>query len=83
MTGLSRIDPGVPGLSAVLDGGFIAQRAYMLRGGAGTGKTVLGLQFLAAGEGSSLFVGFEEPSDNVRQNAAASVSTPTRCPFSI
>lgn len=70
MTGLSRLDPGVPGLSGVLDGGFIPQRAYMLRGGAGTGKTVFGLQFLTAGEGSSLFVGFEEPTENIRQNAA-------------
>ncbi|SHG46651.1 ATPase domain-containing protein [Halobaculum gomorrense] len=70
MTDLRRLDPGVPGLSSVLDGGFVPERAYMLRGGAGTGKTVLGLQFLAAGEGSSLFVGFEEPTENIRENAA-------------
>ncbi len=42
----------------------------MLRGGAGTGKTVLGLQFLAACEGSTLFIGFEEPTENIRRNAS-------------
>ncbi|UIP00582.1 AAA family ATPase [Halobaculum sp. CBA1158] len=64
-----RVDPGVPGLDTVLHGGFVPERAYMLSGAPGTGKTVLGLQFLTAGEGSTLFVGFEEPAENVRANA--------------
>lgn len=67
----TRIDPGVPGLERVLDGGFISERAYMVRGSAGTGKTVFGLQFLAASDGPALFVGFEEPAANIRANAAS------------
>jgi len=40
---------GVPGLDAVLDGGFPAGRAVLLCGRAGTGKTTFGLQFVREG----------------------------------
>jgi circadian clock protein KaiC len=44
-----RVSTGVRGLDALLAGGFPARRTVLVRGGAGTGKTTLGLQFLMAG----------------------------------
>ena len=40
-------DLGVTGLDEVLGGGLIPQRAYLVRGGPGTGKTTLGIPSLA------------------------------------
>ena len=40
---------GIAGLDELLDGGLIPGRAYVVRVGPGTGKTTLGLHFLAAG----------------------------------
>lgn len=69
---LERASSGVPGLDQVLDGGLIARRGYLLRGGPGLGKTTLGLSFLlAADEGErSLFIGFQEPEAELTANAA-------------
>lgn len=44
-----RILTGVSGLNEVLNGGYVAGRAYLVRGGPGTGKTTLGIHFLASG----------------------------------
>lgn len=50
MNGASeRISTGVAGLDAILGGGLPGPRVYLLRGGSGTGKTTLGLQFLLEG----------------------------------
>ena len=43
------LSTGVPGLDAVLAGGLLAERLYLLEGEPGTGKTTLALQFLAEG----------------------------------
>ncbi|MFC7078702.1 ATPase domain-containing protein [Haloarcula halophila] len=64
-----RVPSGTPGLDAVLHGGFLRGQTTIVNGGPGTGKTVLALQFLAAGE-SGLYVGFEERADDLRRNAA-------------
>lgn len=66
-----RVSTGSAGLDDVLHGGLLARRRYLLRGGTGLGKTTLGLSFLtAAGEGeTSLFIGFQEPEDELRANA--------------
>lgn len=69
-----RISSGVAGLDQILDGGLIENRAYLVRGGPGLGKTTLGLHFLTAQgmeEGPALFVGFQEPSEQIETNAAA------------
>jgi len=68
-----RLSTGVPGLDEVLQGGLIAQRSYLVRGGPGTGKTTLGLHFLAAGADqgeSALFITLTESEAVVRRNAA-------------
>ena len=46
---LARISTGITGLDALLDGGFIKGRSYLLTGDSGTGKTIACLQFLASG----------------------------------
>ncbi|MCJ2128378.1 ATPase domain-containing protein [Methylobacterium sp. E-045] len=43
------ISTGVPGLDAILSGGYAAQRAHLVEGRPGSGKTTLGLQFLLDG----------------------------------
>jgi len=66
-----RIASGTPGLDTVLRGGLIAGQTTVVGGGPGTGKTVLALQFLAAGDGDGLYVGFEERERDLRANAAS------------
>lgn len=44
-----KVSTGIKGLNEILNGGFKSRRFYLLRGGAGTGKTTLGLHFLAEG----------------------------------
>ncbi|WP_277553807.1 hypothetical protein [Halobaculum limi] len=56
----TRIDPGVPGLDTLLDGEDIPERASIIRGVTGRGKTIFWLPFLAASDGPALFVGFAE-----------------------
>ena len=56
---------GVPQLDAMLGGGLVADTATMLLGTPGSGKTLLGLQYLAAGvqqgEAGALMSFFEPP----------------------
>ena len=76
MTGSSftRVSSGLSGLDEVLDGGFIRGRSYMVSGESGTGKTILGYNFLEEGvrrDESTLFVAFEETEADVRANATS------------
>ncbi|WP_046861824.1 ATPase domain-containing protein [Microvirga massiliensis] len=43
------VTTGVPGLDVILAGGFSANRAHLIEGRPGSGKTTLGLQFLLDG----------------------------------
>ncbi|MCU0541298.1 MAG: AAA family ATPase [Oscillatoriaceae cyanobacterium Prado104] len=45
----NRLSTGIAGLDEVLNGGCLPERTYLVRGGPGTGKTTLGMQFLNAG----------------------------------
>jgi len=67
-----RISTGIPGLDELLHGGLVARRRYLVRGGPGRGKTTLGLSFLSAtpADKTALFIGFQEPEDELRANAA-------------
>ncbi|GIV18393.1 MAG: serine/threonine protein kinase [Armatimonadota bacterium] len=69
----SRVSTGIAGLDEVLGGGLIPQRAYLLRGAPGTGKTLVGLHFLVDGarRENPLFIALDEPEHKVRQNAAS------------
>jgi len=58
-----RIKTGIGTLDRMLGGGFYNGAACMVKGAPGTGKTTLGLQFLAAGienGEAGLYVTFEE-----------------------
>lgn len=68
-----RVSTGIAGLDEVLEGGLIAQPAYLLRGAPGAAKTLIGLHFLVAWarHEKPLFIALDEPQDKVRQNAAS------------
>jgi len=69
-----RLSTGIAGLDEILNGGLIPNRSYLVRGGPGSGKTTLGLHFLAAGAEHGekpLFIMLEEPEAHIRSNAEA------------
>ena len=71
MTDSMRVSTGVPGLDRILRGGLLPGRGYLVRGGPGTGKTTLGLHFLAAGAEtgeSALFVTLGEPGSQIEES---------------
>ncbi|HET7376737.1 MAG TPA: ATPase domain-containing protein [Anaerolineae bacterium] len=58
-----RVATGITGLDSMLGGGFIPGSANLVRGAPGTGKTLLGLQFLVQGtlqKEPGLLISFEE-----------------------
>ncbi len=69
---IPKVPTQVPGLDEVLEGGLPRGRTTLVSGGPGSGKTVLGLEFLcrgaAAGE-PGVFVTFEEGAKAIRRNA--------------
>src|SRR5580658_7675730 len=46
---VERVSTGTPGLDRMLGGGLFPGRPYLLTGGTGSGKTLLGLTFLMEG----------------------------------
>src|ERR1700680_4486600 len=67
-----RLSTGIAGLDEVLHGGLLPERSYLVRGTAGTGKTTLGLHFLAAGAASgekSLLITLGTPESRIRHDA--------------
>jgi circadian clock protein KaiC len=68
---LSKAPSGMSGLDDILEGGFPAGRTTLISGGPGTGKTMLGLEFLyrsaLAGQ-PGILVSFEERAEAIRQN---------------
>ncbi|MDR0373808.1 MAG: hypothetical protein LBI79_09760 [Nitrososphaerota archaeon] len=70
----SRVSTGVKGIDEMLKGGFLPNRAILLRGGPGTGKTIFSLQYLIEGAKKGemgLYVTLEEPVDSVRKTATS------------
>src|SRR5438094_4409143 len=67
----TRIVSGVTGLDQILHGGFLPGRAYLVTGPPGSGKTLFGLHFLAAGSSRTLFVSFTETEQHLREDAEA------------
>jgi circadian clock protein KaiC len=67
-----RISTGIQGLDNILLGGLMPQRAYLVFGESGAGKTTLGLHFLAAGLAADervLMITFGQPADHIREDA--------------
>jgi len=73
-SGLKKVKTGIFGLDKMLNGGLIENRPYLVLGGPGAGKSILGVQFLmyaiSRGE-SALYITLEEPYDEIRENMIA------------
>lgn len=68
----NRLLAGISGLNEVLCGGYVPGRAYLVRGGPGTGKTTLGMHFLTSGAANGepvLFITLAEPVAQLRRTA--------------
>lgn len=63
---------GIDGLDEITDGGFPKGRPTLICGGAGCGKTLMGIQFLIKGittyKEPGVFMSFEEPSKDLSLN---------------
>jgi circadian clock protein KaiC len=72
---LPKAPTGIRGLDEVTGGGLPQGRSTLVTGGAGTGKTLLGLQFLVAGAREQgepgVLVTFEESAEKVAANVAS------------
>jgi KaiC/GvpD/RAD55 family RecA-like ATPase len=69
--GRDRVPTGIPGLDRMLGGGLIAGRPYLVTGGTGSGKTLLGLTFLLEGlrRGEDvLLIAVDEPPSEILEN---------------
>lgn len=67
----NRLSTGISAFDEVLRGGLIKSQAYLVRGGPGTGKTVLGCHFLDTGVKAGekiLFISLEETEEQIRDN---------------
>jgi len=67
----NRVPTGIPGLDRMLGGGLIAGRPYLVTGGTGSGKTLLGITFLLEGirRGEEvLLVAVDEPPNEIVEN---------------
>ncbi len=67
-----RISTGIKGLDRMTDGGFMAGSAILLSGSSGTGKTIIGTQFILDGllkKEPGVMVSFEEDAIQIRENS--------------
>ena len=73
MAGFKRLKTGVEGVDALIEGGFPEGSVVLVAGTPGTGKTILGIQFLVEGtkkKEMGILISFEqEKSDIIRQAA--------------
>ena len=68
-----RVNTGVEGLDAMLKGGFLPARPYVVSGPTGSGKTILAMHFLLEGlrQGEPcLLVTMDEPPSEIKANMA-------------
>ncbi|AEA47583.1 RAD55 family ATPase [Archaeoglobus veneficus] len=66
-----RASTGVEGLDEMLNGGLIPGRTYLVKGGPGSGKTILSMLFLVEGAKrgeNCIYVTLEEPINEVKED---------------
>src|ERR1700674_4574621 len=72
---IEKLVTNIPGFDHITSGGIPKYRTTLVSGTAGSAKTVLAAQFLAEGimksGKSGVFVTFEEPPDDIRNNMAS------------
>jgi circadian clock protein KaiC len=66
-----RVSTGISGLDYILRGGFLSGRAYLVHGGPGAGKTILGLHFLSSDPKTGLLITFGQTTELVRADAVS------------
>lgn len=69
---IKKIPTYINGLDDILNGGLPAERTTIIVGEPGSGKTIMGMEFIYQGANNGepgIFLGFEEPSKSLRQNA--------------
>ncbi|HEV2316197.1 MAG TPA: ATPase domain-containing protein [Thermoplasmata archaeon] len=72
--GPERVSTGIPGLDRMLGGGLLPGRPFLVTGGTGSGKTLLGLSFLLEGirrKEEVLLVAVDEPPSEILENVRA------------
>ena len=71
LTSMERVKTGIGGLDKMLQGGLIPHKNYLISGEPGTGKTILGVQFLLEGiqrGEAGLYVSLNERVENLKDN---------------
>lgn len=72
---LTKVPTGIPGLDQVTHGGFPKGRTALVVGGPGTGKTLVGLEFLVQGavqfNEPGVCIAFEETAEEIITNMAS------------
>ncbi len=72
---LDKCPTGIKGLDEVTEGGFPKNRTTLISGGAGSGKTLLGIDFLIKGASDfnepGVFMSFEETQDDLYKDVAS------------
>ncbi|HLD89063.1 MAG TPA: ATPase domain-containing protein [Candidatus Nanoarchaeia archaeon] len=69
----NKVKTGIAGLDQMTAGGFFESAMTLISGGSGTGKSILGMQFIAYGaynNESCLYVSFEEAKSQLFRNAS-------------
>lgn len=73
--GLLKCPTGIPGLDQITNGGLPRGRTTLVCGGSGSGKTLLGMEFLVMGarehDETGVFLSFEENADELAHNVAS------------
>jgi circadian clock protein KaiC len=74
-TGLQKVPTGIAGLDEITNGGLPKGRPTLVCGGAGSGKTLLGMEFLVRGATQfhepGVFMSFEESAEELTKNVAS------------
>jgi circadian clock protein KaiC len=72
-TDIDRVESGIAGLDSMINGGFPKNSSIILRGGSGTGKTILCLQYLYHGaeqyDEPGVFISFAESRKCIHEHA--------------
>ena len=75
LTALEKCATGISGLDQITNGGLPLGRTTLVCGGSGSGKTLLGMQFLVMGardhDEPGVFMSFEENAGELAQNVAS------------
>ena len=73
--GLQKVPTGIAGLDQITNGGLPKGRPTLVCGAAGSGKTLLGIEFLVRGATEyhepGVFMSFEESAEELTKNVAS------------